>query len=240
MSGPNVCELPERARAVLADVPVEILCAEARAQEAHFVRGEPSQDAAGVELFRRAIAENDDEAWAAVVCLYRGLLLAHAGRQVIRKLVGEDGAFCVDRAFQRFWQATHGRGIHEFQDLASILTYLKMCLASVLLDEARARRRQACISIDALSPEASVSGDPSAGILADLGRRELWAVIASELRTDPERLVARLSFVVGLSPREICARHPQHFAVADVYRLKRNMIDRLRRSAPLRALLDLD
>ena len=241
MPGSNVCELPERASGELRDVPVEILCAEARAQEAKFVRGEPSQDAAGVELFRRAIAEGDEQAWAAVVGLYRGLLLAQAGRQVIRKLVDEDGAFCVDRAFQRFWRATRGRGLHEFGDLAAILTYLKMCLASVLLDEARARRRKACFSYDALPPDASVSADPSAEILANLARRELWAALDRELRTDEERLVARLSFAVGLSPREIRARHPEHFAdVAEVYRLKRNIIERLRHSAPMREFLDLD
>jgi len=140
MPGQNVCELPECAPGELKDVSIEILCAEARAQEANFVRGEPSEDAAGVELFRRAIADGDEEAWEAVVALYRGLLIAQSARQVVRSLVVEDAGFCVDRAFQRFWRATRARGIHEFQDLASILKYLKMCLASVLLDEARARR----------------------------------------------------------------------------------------------------
>ena len=135
----EVCELPDCAPGDLSEVPIDVLCAEARAQEANFVRGEPSDDAAGVELFRRAIADADEAAWEAVVELYRGLLIAQSARQVVRNLVAEDAGFCVDRAFQRFWRATRVRGIHEFQDLASILKYLKMCLASVLLDEARAR-----------------------------------------------------------------------------------------------------
>src|ERR1700687_3313073 len=239
MPGHNVCELPERAPGELKDVPIEILSAEARAQEANFVRGDPSADAAGVELFRRAIADADEEAWEAVVALYRGLLIAQSARQVVRGLVDEDAGFCVDRAFQRFWRATRARGIHEFQDLASILKYLKMCLASVLLDEARARRRQACVSIDDLSPEAYVSTDPSAEVVANIAQVELWKAIDRELRNDAERLVVRLSFAAGLSPREICALHPDHFPdVSEVYRLKRNLIERLRRSKAISGLLD--
>jgi len=47
-----------------------------------------------------------------------------------------------------------------------------------------------------------------------------------------------LSFVSGLSPREILAKYPERFQdVYDVYRTKRNMIERLRRSTALRELL---
>jgi len=239
MPGQNVCELPECAPGELKDVSIEILCAEARAQEANFVRGEPSEDAAGVELFRRAIADGDEEAWEAVVALYRGLLIAQSARQVVRSLVVEDAGFCVDRAFQRFWRATRARGIHEFQDLASILKYLKMCLASVLLDEARARRRQACVSFDGLAPDAYVSSDPSSEVVAGIAQVELWKAIDRELRNDTERLVVRLSFAAGLSPREITALHPDRFPdVSEVYRLKRNLIERLRRSPAIGGLLN--
>jgi DNA-directed RNA polymerase specialized sigma24 family protein len=235
----EVCELPESTPGEWKDVPIEILCAEARAQEASFVRGEPSEDAAGVELFRRAIADADEAAWEAVVALYRGLLIAQSARQVVRSLVVEDAGFCVDRAFQRFWRATRARGIHEFRDLASILKYLKMCLASVLLDEARARRRQACVSFDDLAPDSYVSTDPSAAVVANIAQVDLWKSNERELRNDTERLVVRLSFAAGLSPREICALHPDHFPdVAEVYRLKRNLIERLRRSKTISDLLD--
>src|SRR5712692_11822076 len=123
MPAQEVCELPESATGELKDVSIEILCAEARAQEANFVRGEPSEDAAGVELFRRAIADADEEAWEAVVALYRGLLIAQSARQVVRSLVDEDAGFCVDREFERLWLETRARGVLEFQELASILTY---------------------------------------------------------------------------------------------------------------------
>jgi DNA-directed RNA polymerase specialized sigma24 family protein len=238
MPGQNVCEVPDCVSGDLSDVPIGILAAAARAQEANFVRGEPSEDAAGVELFRRAIVDGDEGAWEAVVALYRGLLIAQSARQVVRSLVVEDAGFCVDRAFQRFWRATRARGIHQFQDLASILKYLKMCLASVLLDEARTRRRQAWVSIDDLSPDACVSSDPSGDVVAMIAQVDLWNAIDRELRNDTERLVVRLSFAAGLSPREIRALHPERFPdVAEIYRLKRNLIERLRHSQALSDLL---
>jgi hypothetical protein len=152
-------------------------------------------------------------------------------------LVAEDDGFCVDRAFKRFWLATRHRQPHHFEDLASIFKYLKMCLASVLLDEARGRRRQAWVSIDDVSPETCVSADSSAHVLERVALRELWDVVEFELLNDNERLVARLSLISGLSPREIVARHPERFLdVYSVYRTKRNLLDRLQRNARLNEL----
>ena len=210
-----------------------------RVESNHTSRADAAEDAAGLELFRRAIADGDEAAWRDIIDMYRGLLLAQAGRQVVRGLVFEDDGFCVDRAFQRFWGASRAGRIRRFDDLGAILKYLKMCLGSVMLDEARARRRQAWMSFDDLAPEADVNADPSGEVIGRLGRRELWAAVERELADPKEHLVARLSFVAGLSPREILARHPDEFEdVFDVYRIKRNMIDRLRRSRTIQHLID--
>jgi hypothetical protein len=242
MSGKSVVELLERSGTELdlKSAPLEVVWAQARAQEASFVHGETSDGAAGLELFRRAIAECDEDAWAAVITVYRGLLVAQAQRQMLRRLVDEDDGFCADRAFQRFWRATRTGRMEGFSDLASILKYLKLCLGSVLLDAARVRRRQAYVSIDEMPPDAPVIDDPSAAIVGQIAGRELWQAVERELRDESERIVAQLSFVAGLSPREIRARHPDRFAEVDeVYRLKRNVIDRLRRSQPIQQLLSL-
>src|SRR5689334_7167310 len=218
----------------LRNLSIQELRAQAQAQESLYTRGEVSNDAAGMELFRRAMHESDEAAWQAIIDVYRGLLVAQASRRVIRGLVIEDDGFCVDRAFQRFWHASHNGTVLEFSDLAYILKYLKMCLGSVLLDEARARRRQAWVSIDDVPPETCVSGDPAAQVIGRMASSDLWSTIDRELIDSKERLVARLSFVSGLSPREILVCHPEKFDdVFEVYRTKRNMIERLRRSAAL-------
>jgi len=226
-------------RGDLRDLPLLELRALAQAQELNYARGDVTDDAAGLELFRRATIDEDDAAWEVITQVYRGLLVAQASRRVVRGLVVEDDGFCVDRAFQRFWRASRNGHVRQFNDLASILKYLKMCLGSVLLDQARARRRQAWVSIDDVAPEMCVSADPSVQVIGHLTGNELWKIIDDELVDPNERLVARLSFVSGLTPREILARHPDRFQdVFDVYRTKRNMIERLRRSRALRQLLD--
>jgi len=125
---------------------VEALRAEALEHEARFSHWQDSSGAAGMELFRRAIVEHDEAAWRAVVEIYGGMLAAQAGRRALRGLIAEDDGFCVDRAFQRFWIATRRNRLEaeRFGDLSAVLKYLKMCLASVLLDEARARLRAGC------------------------------------------------------------------------------------------------
>jgi len=241
MPSQSVCE-PVIQHSLVADwrnASLAELCAEARTQEHNYLSSLPSHDHAGVELFRRAIDEGDSQAWATVIELYRGLLISQAGRQVVRGLVAEDDGFCVDRAFQRFWRATRSHGMNQFTDLASILKYLKMCLLSVLLDEARARRRQPCTPIDDVPPEARMSGDPAALAIGHSSARELWAAVDGELRDNAERLVARLSFMHGLTPREILGRCPNEFAdIGEVYRIKRLAIERLRRSPVLQGLRD--
>src|ERR1043165_580183 len=97
----------------LRKLSIEELRAQAQAQEALYTRGEVSDDAAGMELFRRAMQETDEAAWQAIIEIYRGLLVAQASRRVIRGLVIEDDGFCVDRAFQRFWHASHNGTVHE-------------------------------------------------------------------------------------------------------------------------------
>jgi hypothetical protein len=190
-------------------------------------------------LFRRAVDKRDERAWQTVVKIYRGLLISQARRGVVRGLVGDDDDVCVDRAFQRFWVATHGSRKHRFETLSSILQYLRLCLGSVLLDEARDRRRQHCVSINDVALEACISGDPGSQVLDRVAGCELWRAIEAEL-TDPEELlVARRSFVGGLSPHEILARHPDRFVdITDVYRTKRNLINRLRRSRQIQRVLD--
>jgi hypothetical protein len=58
------------------------------------------------------------------------------------------------------------------------------------------------------------------------------------LPDEAARLVVYLSLVRDLKPRAIQACHPGRFAsVADVYRVKRNALDCLRRSAAVRETL---
>ncbi len=223
-------------------MPLAALVGACREETGRFLRREPSREEFCFELIRRAIDGGDPAAWQAVYEQYRGVVLAwirqHPASSATRA-AGEDDDYRVNRTFERFWTAVGAERFRLFPGLAATLRYLKMCAHSVLLDEIRAR---GAVQLDALSERtADLHTVPDAveAAVGELAGRELWQVISAELGDEAERLVARLCFALDLKPREVYERHPDRFAsVDDVYRVKRNLLDRLRRSPEVRRFLE--
>jgi hypothetical protein len=151
---------------------------------------------------------------------------------------GSDEDDLIARVFERFWRAIGPERFHLFADLPALLKYLKLCCHSAVLNEVRSQRSTTVVSIDDAPEETMASDTAEAAVIDSLATRELWAVVEAELHDDAERLVAYLSFALDLKPSEIHERHTDRFpSTADVYRIKRNVIDRLRRSASLREFI---
>jgi hypothetical protein len=109
---------------------------------------------------------------------------------------------------------------------------------SVLMDKIRARRVGTLSSLEDVPETAAVRGDDEGSVVGQLAGEELWAAIMREMQDEPERVVAYLSFTRDMKPSDIFERHPRLYeSVADVYRIKRNVVERLRRSAQIRAFL---
>ncbi|HYW86545.1 MAG TPA: hypothetical protein VFB50_02145, partial [Chloroflexota bacterium] len=109
---------------------------------------------------------------------------------------------------------------------------------SALLDEVRARTLATTGSLDDVSDEAVAPQDAEETVLGELSGQQLWHVITHELQGEAERVVALLSFARDLKPGEIFSRYPTLYeSVSDVYRIKRNILERLRRSPSVRAFL---
>src|SRR5207249_8057842 len=105
-------------------------------------------------------------------------------------------------------------------------------------DEMRARRAAPVNSLDELPETVPSSTNAERSVVGKLAGEQLWATIAAELQDEAEEVVAYLSFARELKPSEIFDRHPRLYAsVADVYRIKRNLIERLRRNPQVRAFL---
>ena len=131
-----------------------------------------------------------------------------------------------------------------FRSTRQLLAYLKMCASSVVQDELR-QRHQRLVSIP-LEPigEDDAPEDYSRAIEvhdppeARLQTAELLEVIRGELRDELERQVFELSIRLGFTPREITRRDPERFPTAAVvYQVKRNLLERLRRSPDVRKYL---
>ena len=206
------------------------LCAE---ETARYARRESYAERPCLELFRRAITQRDEQAWAAIHTQYT---------ESVRRWLGswpgdiEEG---VAATFERFWQALNAEKFARFGSLPALLQYLKMCACTARLDRARSTRSSANDEpLDAIYslPSAENVEETVAGRLA---AQKFWQAVRDCLADERERRVLYLSYVIGLSPRDICARHATEFTeVSEVYRLKRYALDRLRQAPALGAFLD--
>ncbi|HEY7416779.1 MAG TPA: hypothetical protein VH593_16455 [Ktedonobacteraceae bacterium] len=192
-----------------------------------------------MELFRRAIVHHDDESWIAIYQQYASLVLTWVTQHQNAALLlsQEGGASLVNAAFAKFSQALNPEKMKKFDSLAALLKYLKLCVHSVVSDELRARQMyQREETLEAIEHEPA-SADLADDIVASLSVRDLWRLIQEELNGDDERMLMYLAYVQGMKPGEICLHHRQLFSsVDDVYRIKRNILERLRRSKRLQAL----
>ncbi|MBK9712911.1 MAG: sigma-70 family RNA polymerase sigma factor [Kouleothrix sp.] len=188
----------------------------------------------GYELFRRAIVERDERAWAEGTARYRPMLISWAARCSASATIGEHCDDIADCAFARAWAALSPDRFARFPTLASLLAYLRTCVTSAVIDTMRSetnfeRITQLIEVEDVATPEQIV--------LERLERRELWRIVSEVAQTEQERVVVSESFVYGLPPRDILMRHPGLFdGAVEIYTTKRNLLDRLKRCAELRLL----
>ncbi len=207
------------------------------AEQQLFRQRTPSDERYCLELFLRAIRQRDERAWDLIYQQFSGTVLGWLRRHPCANRLQDLDApdTYITAAFQKLWQATvvPGPTTPKFTTLASILAYLRSCLNSVVLDEIR--------RIDAHPPEVPI--DPVIPLPAKdtstLSAQELWALIERALPDRRERRLVYLLFVQELKPAALVQEAPQDFPNAkEVYRLTRNVLDRLRRNPALRAWME--
>ncbi len=201
-------------------------------EDRKFRAGQPYDEAPCYALFRLAIVERNQAAWSALYDQYRPLVTRWVQKHPRFPQLDESPDRFVNAAFTRFWQASRGR-FAQFPSLGALLRYLQTCVYSAITDHLRAQQRRvqqipansrwAGWEDPADTPEEQAIGRLEAEALA-------WA-IRSILHDEAEEVVMTLSWIYGLPPRQIQARHPELFAtVQQVYRIKRNLLYRLARN----------
>ena len=79
--------------------------------------------------------------------------------------------------------------------------------------------------------EESVLDDPADIVATQLAAQELWQIIWGEATSAEERLILQVICALGKSPRQLQQSYPLLFpSVEDIYRIKRNVLERLRRN----------
>src|SRR4051794_16325291 len=146
---------------------------------------------AGYELFRRAIVERDDEAWAAIYTHFRQLLISWARHAIARAPSNGQYEDIADRALARAWSALTAEQFAQFPSLAALLAYLRTCVGAAAIDAARAEatRERAYQKLElpsVITPEELVVSAQS--------RDALWQLLNKLVSSEHERIILVESF----------------------------------------------
>lgn len=192
------------------------------------------------ELFRRAIRKNDQYAWEIIYDQYQALVSGWVKQHSGFEISGEEVQFFVAGAFAKISSILTSEKFEKFSDLQSLLSYLKMCVHSVITDYNRAAdRARLQVSFEEIQFDIKASNPvPESAVVDKLDNQTLWAHLNEKLNNEKERLVMQGVFVLTLKPRELCDHYEGIFTdVEEVYRIKQNVLARLRRDAEFRKLL---
>jgi hypothetical protein len=207
---------------------IEALVAHCSREIENYRRGEPGTDEYDLELLRRAIVQEDEEAWAGMQQCFGELvcrwLRDHPKSDVACRLESEKNY--VAQTFERFWQATTLTRHVEFTTLAAALQYLRASLNGVIQDTLRAYARPG----EVMLPEVGEARELKAQDTTD--RSDVWEALQTMLSDEREKRLAYLLFHCGLKPREIMRFCPQEWSdIREIYRLRCNIMERLLHNA---------
>ena len=184
-------------------------------------------------MFRRAILLQDEQAWSGIYELYNAVVCSWI---LCRPATvhGELEAL-VNEAFAKFSRNIGPERLKDFSSVGALLAYLRCCATSVLADHYRSQQAQSREEpLESIDTDGLVLDDPAYIVATQLAAQELWQIIWSEATSMEERLILCIVCAQGMSPRELQQRYPAIFpTVEDIYRMKRNVLERLRHSREL-------
>ncbi len=180
-------------------------------------RGEPSNEAYGLELVRHAIVQGNPEVGVGIQqCLneiVRSWLRAYPGKETACRWESEE--YYVALTFERFRQGMIQQHM-PFTKLAEALVYLRACLNGAIQETLRTSALLKDIAT--FVPGELSLEDP----------QELWKHLQMILPNDREQRLAYLLYHCGLEPGEIVRRCSQEWNdVQEISRLRRTILERL-------------
>jgi hypothetical protein len=190
------------------------------------------------ELFRRAIQESNQTAWEIVCIQYQPLVTGWVKKHRGFETTGEEVEYFVNGAFGKIAATLTPVRFDGFPNIGSLLRYLKMCVHSVIVDYNRAVEQANLYPLEDASEEASTEPATEDQALDRSHDQALWDWINAWLDDEKERRVIYGLFVLALKPQEVYEHFRTLFSEVDeIYRVKQNVIARLRRNPEFRKFL---
>ena len=188
------------------------------------------------ELFRRALARREDAAFEFLIDNYSPLVDGWVRRHSGFPTSGEEASVFVVAAFEKLWQAVPPARFGLFPDLKALLRYLKLCAGSSIIDSLRVRDES--VSLDDDSHGAPVEPAAAEPHFSPAERDEIWGAVMARVQNDKERVIVYAGLALRMKPSEVIEAYPGVFeSVNELYRVKQNLLERLRRDQALRGYL---
>jgi DNA-directed RNA polymerase specialized sigma24 family protein len=175
------------------NMPLPILKERCAQEVNNYYQGKQSDECYCLELFKRALIDDNNDAWIALQEQFRGNVLywlrCHSrGREA---LLLETEQNYVDDTFKRLWQWGHNQkaaleklpdfnSLTGFRSLAGALKFLHLCLDTLIIDNLRSAARQK--SEDLAEHDRPISSTHEEHVI----RKELWSAIRTIVLDDRE------------------------------------------------------
>lgn len=215
-------------------LPLVVLLAHVTEEGTEARAHRPSDERFSYELFRRAIQESNDAAWAGLYQHYAPEIHAWVVQHPSTSLLLRQGGKrkdVINASFSRFRQELVANRWESFDQFSDLLLYLKMCVHTVIADSIRAREARQIEPVESESEPESDHGLEE--VLACLSSQDLWQFIEKTLQGEKERVLVYLSYVKAMRAEEIVARNPHLFPTAqEVHHMKQLILQRLRATLP--------
>jgi DNA-directed RNA polymerase specialized sigma24 family protein len=212
----------------IRDMDLPTLAEHCLAERAKFRAYQESDPTYCYEIVRRALITRTSDHWKAFqdsfyLDVRRWVLQHPAATQLHARDHADD---FVQDVFTRLFQ-TNTRHQLDFPNLAAALSFLRLCVNSVMLDGVRSRRRD----ISPLDQAVPIPSSDEIGSVDDQDAVEyLWHLVEKCINSPRELRLARLLWIEGYKPREIPQQFPDEFAtIEEVRNMSGNIVQRLRR-----------
>jgi DNA-directed RNA polymerase specialized sigma24 family protein len=192
------------------------------------------------ELFRRALFERDDLAWNYIYYQYERLVRSWVRKHPSFPITGEEVDYFVNEAYSKLWTAVEPEKFTKFPNLKSILGYLQTCVWAVIVDFVRLKEFKLVVIAAEDIPHQLETEEPELEekVSDKLNLQAILDLIDGEIKDERENCVFYGSFIKGLKPGEIIDHCKGLFEdVKEVYRVKENLLARLRRNDDLKKFL---
>ncbi|NDJ77121.1 MAG: sigma-70 family RNA polymerase sigma factor [Chloroflexi bacterium] len=208
--------------------PTSVLAEKCAMQTQNYLAQRENDPRFCYELLRRALVEGASEALTHVYQIYLPLAGRWARRHPSFDLTDESAGFFASTALGNFYFALRGNSLATFETLSRVLSYLKACVHSAIMQHLRTHP-----IVTQPLPETGGPVAVNQQLDKHLTADELWSLVRSIVTDPDDQLLVHCRFVLDMKPAEIAEQYPSRWSTAREVSVALQRIRRWLRKDPM-------